>query len=135
MLRLLVLQALCNLLGGHRTVADKVRGVTLLHLSNDRPCDLPGDIVKLFLDGISAIVSGAALERFDLCVRRQRYSAGQQTAEFAELPKRVGQSSSQAINVCPALRRRYQIDVAFRDGLALLGFAIPVPNPLFPGCR
>lgn len=72
MLRILSLQILRDLLGRHRAVADKMRGIAFLHFADNRPGNFPRDLVKLFLDGISAIVSGAALDCLDLGVRRQR---------------------------------------------------------------
>ncbi len=72
MLGFLILQLLCNLLRCHRAVTDKMRGVRLLHFAHDRPWNFFGNGVEFFLDSVSAIGSGAAFDRFDLRIGRER---------------------------------------------------------------
>ena len=66
---------------------------------------LAGELGLLHLDGQHVVQAVPDI------VRRQLDAPGQQIAEFAVVPQRIGEAGAQATHVGAALGRRNQIDV------------------------
>ena len=82
----MIIKILHDLLRGHRAIARKVVRLAFLELVDDRSGDLFGNVVKLLLHRISAVVSGTPFNDFDTRIRNQLQGIARLQANI--LPRR-----------------------------------------------